>query len=102
MTKMTDLFARQGLATHTDGDWEEYARARQARRDKNIAAAREVLARNHIAYQECSDSWFRIEETGHLVHYHPETGEWTDYATRPIQRGYGIRNLVRHLRGEVN
>lgn len=98
MTKMTEIFARQGLDTDPD----RYERAKQARRDKNMAAAREVLTRNQIAYTQSGEQWFMIDEPGHRIHYHPWTGEWIDYEVLPIRKRYGIRNLVRHIRGEVN
>jgi hypothetical protein len=94
---MNALFARQGVKNMAG-----YLEAKEARREKNVAAAREVLTRNHIGYHEETDSWIRIEEDEHVVNYYPPTGEWTDHGVEPLRRGYGIRNLVRHLRGEVH
>jgi hypothetical protein len=94
---MTELFARQGIS-----DWTEYADSKQMRRNKNVVAAREVLTRNHIDFKEQYGRWFRIEEAEHRIDYQPETGIWTDYGIKPHHKGYGIRNLVRHLRGKVD
>lgn len=98
MTKMITLFTRQGVPIDTD----EYEKAKQSRRNKNIAAAHEVLTRNHIDYQPLDNTWFKIEDQDHSIDYNPSTGQWIDCKICPVHKDYGIRNLVRYLRGIVN
>jgi len=97
MTKMTEIFERQGVAL----DQESYAEAKTARRAKNIAAAHEVLTRNGIPYVELDNQIFRVECEKGLIYYHPPTGEWKEVSNELGHRGFGIRNLVRHIKGEV-
>lgn len=93
MTKMKALFERQGV-----DDWGQYAEAKNARRNKNLAAAHEVLTRNGIPYEELETELFRVhKDDGTVILYHPPTGEWKDEQ----HTGYGIRNLVRHIKGQV-
>ena len=93
MTKMQEIFERQGL----DGS-EGYEEAKQMRRAKNILAAREVLTRNAIPYEEQNSGLFTVTaDDGHFILYYPPTGQWTDKG----HTGYGVRKLVRHIRGEV-
>jgi len=93
MTKMQEIFERQGL----DGS-QGYEEAKAARRNKNVAAAHEVLTRNEITYREDSSGVFEVKaDDGRTIAYYPPTGEWVDRG----HTGYGVRKLVRHLKGEV-
>lgn len=103
MTKMTDLFERQGLPPGED--WGEYAKAKVARRNKNLAAAHEVLTRNQITYRtNMHDERFFIVQgnDGTEIHYLPEIGEWWFEQGDETHRGFGVRNLVRLIKGKVD
>lgn len=102
MTKMTELFERQGLPP---GDnWGEYAKAKVARRNKNLAAAHEVLTRNQVTYRTNmhDERMFIVQGPDNTeVLYLPETGQWWFEQGEQTVRGFGVRNLVRLIKGEV-
>lgn len=101
MTTVQTIRERQGLGKLTP---EEYHQERAARRAKNVANAREILARNGIEFRE-QDSIFtngsRIRfiislNFGIERSYYPETGEWYDLNQNAH---FGCRNLVKYLKG---
>jgi hypothetical protein len=115
MTRLTDVYANQGLdRPKTEEDWSTYSKRKQDRRKRNVVAAREVLDRNQIRYQEKEHGLFYLTlETIRFIEYYPATGDWKVYIpgdsggddvhSSPIllNSGFGVRNLVKYIKGEV-
>lgn len=105
MTTVQTLRERQGLGRLSP---EEYHRERAARRAKNVANAREILARNGLDWDEIpltSDAEIAFNvylatpygPIGHKITYWPAIGTWLDFHD---DTRYGCRNLVRYIKGE--
>jgi hypothetical protein len=103
MTRIDKLYERQGMgAPQSDEDWVAYAEQKLARRKRNVANAREVLERNQIQYDELEPELFIIHQPHGFVEYFPATGTWRVMSkTTIIHTGFGVRNLVKHLKGIV-
>jgi hypothetical protein len=101
MARLLDVLHRQGMEPQTDKEWEDYQKQKAERRAKNVANAVELLTRNEIRYMRTKD----IDEGGLVlftigtIKYYPEEGKWYD-AAQDLYR-FGLRNLVKHLKGEV-
>jgi hypothetical protein len=97
--------ARGGKRPETPEEWERYEADKLARRAKNVANAREVLDRNRIRYCD----YGRVNKLVHFVIFHdaeelwfyPETGLWFNINYRQPEQHFGVRNLVRHIKGEI-
>jgi len=100
MTTLASIHARQGVTL----DDESYDAAKEARRIKNVENAREVLNRNKIDYGErptlLDPPMFIVQmiDENYAIKYHPATGVWYDVDG---VRNFGVRNLVRYLKGSV-
>jgi hypothetical protein len=95
--------ARGGKRPETPEEWERYEADKKARRAKNVANAREVLARNNIEWYErptFTQVEFRVEDLDrkNSIRYYPETGAWLTYEG---EQHFGVRNLVRHIKGSI-
>lgn len=103
MSTIREIQARQGIPTpKSDADWKKYREDKALRRAKNVVNAREVLDRNGVHYVEGKDHdglvLFTIVEPGtDFIYYRPEEGRWN--STLDIRVHFGVRNLVRYLKG---
>ena len=98
--------ARGGKRPETSDEWEQYERDKVARRAKNVVNAREVLERNQIRYRD----WGRVNLLVHFSVYdlsgsefwfYPETGLWFCIDNLQPEHRFGVRNLARHIKGDI-
>lgn len=94
--------ARGGKRPETPEEWEQYECDKKARRSKNVVNAHDALARNGVKYH-LGDVWpqviFRVtDDHGKPITYYPETGVWF---THNGEQHFGVRNLVRHIKGDI-
>lgn len=109
MTKLLDIRARQELpAPSTDEEWKFYRAAKDARRAKNVTNAIEVLRRNDVDFNVGTPTEnmrlkvrFDVHGDKGEVKYFPETGLWYELGANESDYHFGVRNLVRFLKGEV-
>lgn len=97
------LVARGGKRPETDAEWAQYAADKAARRIKNVVSAQDCLDRNGVPYVQLAatpEVLLRIAlESGGCIHYYPERGLW--FCDDERAQHFGVRNLVKHIKGEV-
>jgi hypothetical protein len=97
------MVARGGKRPETADEWNQYEADKAARRANNVVNAKEVLDRNEVAYIQLTvrpEVLLRIAlSTGECVHYYPERGLW--YSGNKGEQHFGVRNLVRHIKGAI-
>jgi hypothetical protein len=104
MSRIMDILDKQGLPKpETDEQWRQYEADKKARRQTNVLNAAEVLQRNGVKYirnKSESQTMFEIidKELG-TIRYWPEEGRWIVGSAEAPR--FGVRNLVKFIKGEL-
>lgn len=103
---LLDIKSRRGdKRPETHDEWERYEADKVARKAKNVASAREILARNGITYRDYGAVngrvHFVIPNGNEELWYWPETGLWFDINQLRHAEHFGCKNLVRHIKGVI-
>jgi hypothetical protein len=101
MSSLLQIRERQGFKRpETPEEWAEYEKVKLARRATNVANAAEVLRHNEVEFEQTVDRSFNKGAILFMIgdiRYYPEDGKW--FAPGIDGTKFGVRNLVRYLKG---